>query len=65
MKHEARARVAGEADLIRKYSAEFERLLKANDRNGAILALVDRHKIEYGELVKAHRERFSTAGTAA
>jgi hypothetical protein len=65
MKHEARARVAGEADLVRRHQAEFDRLLKTRDRNAAILALVDKHKIEYGELVKGHRDRFGSATTAA
>jgi len=62
---EARARVAAEADLIRKHKAEFERLLKRHDRHAAIVALVDRHKLEYGELVKRHRVRFESPVPAA
>jgi hypothetical protein len=55
---EARARLAGEADLIRRHQAEWDRLLKSRDRKSAIVALVDKHKIEYGEIVTAHRARF-------
>ena len=62
---EARARVAAEADLIRKRKAEFERLLKRHDRNAAIVALVDKHKVEYGEMVKRHRVRFESPVSVA
>ena len=66
MSAEARARVAGEAALIRKRRAEFERLLRTRkDRHAAIVALVEKHKNEYGELVKAARARFEAARTAA
>ena len=62
---EARARVAAEADLIRKRKVEFERLLKRHDRNAAIVALVDKHKVEYGEMVKRHRVRFESPVSVA
>ena len=65
MSAEARARLAGEAALLRKYRKEFERLLKTKSRNDAIVALVDKHKIEYSELVKANRDRFEAAESAA
>jgi hypothetical protein len=65
MKAEARARLAAEADLLRRRKAEFERLRKAKDRNAAIVALIEKHSTEYGDLVKAHRARFEAAGTAA
>jgi hypothetical protein len=65
MSAEARARLAGEAELIRRYRAEFERLLKSKKtRNAAIVALVDKHKVEYGERVKAHRDRFQVETAA-
>ena len=65
MSAEARARLAGEAQLLRKYRKEFERLLKTKSRNEAIVALVDKHKIEYSEIVKANRDRFEAAESAA
>lgn len=65
MGKEARARAAGEAELLRRHRAEFDRLLKTKDRNSAVLALVDKYKTEYGELVKTLRDRFGSAGTAA
>lgn len=65
MNAEARARLAAEAALIRRYKVEFERLLKKKDRIGAIAALVDKHKIQYGELVKSFRDRFERAESAA
>jgi hypothetical protein len=61
---EARARLAAEADLLRRRKAEFERLLRRHERNAAIVTLVDKYKIEYGELVKAHRGRFETETAA-
>jgi hypothetical protein len=61
---EARARLAAEADLLRKKKAEFERLLLKKDRVRAIVALVEKHKAEYDELVKRHRAKFE-AGRAA
>ena len=61
---EARARVAAEADLIRRHKTEFDRLLKRNDRLAAICALVDKHKIEYGQMVTAHRARFESTPAA-
>jgi len=61
---EARARLAGEAELIRRHRAPFDRLLKSKDRRSAIVALVEKYKIEYGELVAAFRARFE-ANTAA
>ena len=64
MSAEARARLAGEAQLIRRHRKEFDRYLKTRDRNSAIVALVERHKVEYGELVKINRDRFA-AETAA
>jgi hypothetical protein len=54
---EARARLAAEADLLRKREKEFERLLKRHDRKGAIVALIEKHSAEYAELVRAHRAR--------
>ena len=62
---EARARAAAEADLLRRRRAEFERLLKRKDRLSAIVALVDKHKTEYGDLVKAYRARFEANDSAA
>jgi hypothetical protein len=65
MSAEARARLAGEAELIRRHRAEFERLLKSKKtRNAAIVALVDKYKIEYGERVKIHRDRFQVETAA-
>ncbi len=61
---EARARLAGEAELIRRHRAPFDRLLKSKDRRSAIVALVEKYKTEYGELVAAFRARFE-ANTAA
>jgi len=58
MSAEARGRLAGEAQLIRRHRKEFDRLLKTKDRNAAIVALVEKYKIEYGEMVKAARDRF-------
>ncbi len=65
MSAEARARLAGEATLVRRHRAEWERLLKKKDRNAAIVALVDKYKIEYSELVKSYRARFEAAASAA
>ena len=65
MNCEARARLAGEAELVRRHRAEFERLLKSKDRLRALVALVDKYKVEYGEMVKAHRDRLEAATTAA
>jgi hypothetical protein len=62
---DARARLLAEADLLRRRKAELERLLKRQDRNSAILALVERHKTEYGELVSAHRARLAADNSAA
>jgi hypothetical protein len=62
---EARARVAAEADLVRQRKAEFERLLKRHDRRSAIVALVEKHKTEYGQMVTEYRHRFEAAETAA
>lgn len=60
MQAEARARLAGEADLLKRHKPEFERLLKSKKtRNAAIVALVSRHKNEYGEIVKGYRDRFA------
>ena len=65
MQAEARARLAAEADLLRKRAKEFERLLKKHDRIDAIVTLVDKHKVEYGEMVKAYRDRFERSEPAA
>jgi hypothetical protein len=65
MSAEARARLAGEATLVRRHRAEWERLLKKKERKAAIVALVDKHKIEYSELVKAARARFEATESAA
>jgi hypothetical protein len=62
---EARARLAGEAELIRRHRAEFDRLLRSKDRLPALVALVDKYKTEYGVMVKAHRDRLEAATTAA
>ncbi len=62
---EARARVAAEADLLRRRKAEFERLCKRNDRNAAIVAMIEKHKDEYGQLVRAYRDRLEAAESAA
>jgi hypothetical protein len=62
---EARARVAAETDLIRRRKAEFERLLKRHDRCAAIVALVEKHKAEYGQMVTEYRHRFEAAVSAA
>lgn len=62
---EARARLAGEAELIRRHRTEWERLLKSRERNTAIVALVDKHKIEYGQIVTAHRARFEASRAVA
>ena len=60
MSAEARARLAGEAELIRRHRPEFERLQKSKKtRNAAIVALVAKRKTEYGEIVKAFRDRFA------
>jgi hypothetical protein len=64
MSAEARARLSGEAELLRKHKKDFERFLKTKSRHEAILALVDKHKIEYGEIVKRYRDRYE-AETAA
>ena len=64
MSAEARARLAGEAELIRRYRAEFDRLLKTKTRNAAIVAMVEKHKTEYGERVKAARARFESEAAA-
>lgn len=62
---EARARLAAEADLVRKRKREYERLLKTKDRIKAIVAMVEKHKLEYDALVKEHRARFETERPAA
>lgn len=62
---EARARLAAEAELLRKRKKEFERLLKKHTRHEAILAMVDKHKIEYGQMVTAFRARFEAETQAA
>jgi hypothetical protein len=64
MSAEARARLAGEAQLIRRHRKEFDRLLKKKSRHEAIVALVEKHKVEYGELVKANRDRFAAESAA-
>ena len=64
MSAEARARLAGEAQLIRRHRKEFDRLLKTRSRNDAIVALVAKRKVEYGELVKANRDRFAAEAAA-
>ena len=62
---EALARLAGEADLVRRHRTEFDRLLKkSRDRNRAIVALVDKHKVEYGETVSGHRARLEAQRVA-
>lgn len=65
MRPEARARLAAEADLLRRRKAEFERLVKRKGRIPAIVELVERHKREYGELVSAHRARLERNDSAA
>ncbi len=65
MSAEARARLAGEAELIRRHRKEFERLLKKHDRIPAIVALVDKYKIEYSQTVTTARSRFEAAASAA
>ena len=65
MHAEARARLAAEAALIRRYKVDFERLLKKNDKIAAIAALVDKHKTQYSELVKTFRDRFERTESAA
>ena len=62
---EARARIAAENDLLRKRKAEFERLLKTRSRTAAIVALVDKYKVEYGQMVTAHRAKFEAEISAA
>jgi hypothetical protein len=62
---EARARVAAEADLLKRRKVEFERLLKTKSRVAAIVTLVDKYKIEYGQMVTAYRARFEAEATAA
>lgn len=62
---EARARVAAETDLLRHRKNEFERLLKTRDRQAAIVTLVEKHKREYDELVRSHRQAFERTDTAA
>jgi len=61
---EACARLAAEAELLRRRKAEFERLLRRHDRLAAIVAMVDRHKIEYSDLVAAHRARLEAERAA-
>jgi len=61
---EARARIAAEADLIRRRKAEFERLLKKKERIQAICALVDKHKVEYSKLVAEYRGNFERGSAA-
>ncbi len=62
---EARARLAGEAELIRRHRPALDRLLKSRDRRAAIVALVEKYKTEYGQLVTAYRARFEAYGKAA
>ena len=62
---EARARLAAEADLVRKRKREYERLLKTKDRIKAIVAMVEKHKLEYDALVKEHRAKFEAERRAA
>ena len=61
---EARARLAAEADLLKKRKVDFERLLKKHDRIPAIVLLVEKHKLEYDELVKRHRAKFEAERAA-
>lgn len=65
MSAEARARLAGEAELIRRHRKEFDRLSKTKDRLAAIVALVDKYKVEYSEIVRSARDRFERAESAA
>jgi hypothetical protein len=62
---EARARLAGEAELIRRHRPAMDGLLKSKDRRSAIVALVEKYKTEYGQLVGAYRARFEADGKAA
>jgi hypothetical protein len=61
---EARARLAGEAELIRRHRPAFDRLVKSRARSKAIVALVEKYKTEYGELVTAFRARFEAEKAA-
>jgi hypothetical protein len=61
---EARARLAGEAELIRRHRAPFDRLLKSRLRPKAIVALVEKYKTEYAQLVSAFRARFEAEKAA-
>jgi hypothetical protein len=64
MSAEARGRLAGEAELIRRHRKDFDRFSKTKTRNQAIVALVEKYKNEYGELVKMHRDRFQVETAA-
>ncbi len=61
---EARGRLTGEAELIKRHKAEHARLLNKHGRIGAIVKLVEKHKNEYGALVKAARTRFEAEQAA-
>lgn len=59
MRVEALSRVAGETELIKRHTLEFERFLKKaeGDRVAAVAALVTKRGKEYTQLVAEARDR--------
>lgn len=64
MNAEARARLHGEAEFLKRHAAEFDKLVAKKGRNAAIVTLVTKHKNEYGEIVKGLRDRFDAEQAA-
>jgi hypothetical protein len=57
MRVEARARLAAEAGLKKRFNKEYEKLLKDKGPIGALVALVTGHSREYGAMVAEARDR--------